>query len=145
RQIDPLTPTLHLRKAFLLMVSRSDVAGHDRLLREALAINPKLHPALTQLAGARYEFSGEFVEAVRIIEQSIALDPQSVRGRSRAARIYLDVDDPGAAMAVVRDSQPTSAMVEIAQYQRDPRRAAALTRSRSTEQWELGPIAPMAE
>ena len=146
RQIDPLTPTLHLRKAFLLMVSRSDVAGHDRLVREALAINPKLHPALTQLALSRYEFSGEFVDAVRIIEQSIALDPQSVRGRSRAARIYLDVDDPVAAMAVVRDSQPpTSAMVEIAQYQRDPRRAAALTRSRSTEQWELGPIAPMAE
>jgi DNA-binding winged helix-turn-helix (wHTH) protein/TolB-like protein len=145
RQIDPLTPTLHLRKAFLLMVSRSDVAGHDRLVREALAINPKLHPALTQLAGSRYEFSGEFVDAVRIIEQSIALDPQSVQGRSRAARIYLDVDDPGAAMAVVRDSQPTSAMVEIAQYQRDPRRAAALTRSRSAEQWELGPVAPMAE
>ena len=145
RQIDPLTPTLHLRKAFLLMVSRSDVAGHDRLVREALAINPKLHPALTQLAGSRYEFSGEFVDAVRIIEQSIALDPQSAQGRSRAARIYLDVDDPGAAMAVVRDSQPTSAMVEIAQYQRDPRRAAALTRSRSAEQWELGPVAPMAE
>ena len=146
RQIDPLTPSLHLRKAFLLMVSRSDVAGHDRLLREALAINPQFHPALTQLAHSRHEYSGEFVDAIRIVEQSIALDPQSEFGRYLAVRIYLDVDDPGAALAVLRDpKQPTEAMVEIAQYQRDRRRAAALSRSRSAVRWPLGPVAPMAE
>jgi TolB-like protein/DNA-binding winged helix-turn-helix (wHTH) protein/Tfp pilus assembly protein PilF len=146
RQIDPLTPSLHLRKAFLLMVSRSDVAGHDRLLREALAINPQFHPALTQLAHSRHEYSGEFVDAIRIVERSIALDPQSEFGRYLAVRIYLDVDDPVAALAVLRDlKQPTEAMVEIAQYQRDRRRAAALSRSRSAERWALGPVAPMAE
>ena len=146
REIDPLTPTLHLRQAFMLMVTRSDVAGHDRLVHEALAINPKLHPALTQLAVSRYEYSGEFADAVRVIEQSIALDPQSESGRALAARIYLDVDDPAAALAVLRDSQqPDHAMVEIAQYQHDGRRAAAFARSRSAEPWDRGPLAPMAE
>jgi TolB-like protein len=146
RQIDPLTPTLHLRKAFLLMVSRSDVTGHDRLLREAIEINPRFHPALVELAQSRHEFSGEFADGIRIVEQSIAVDPQSDFGRFWAARMYLDVDDPVAAMVILRDSQqPADAMVEIAQYQRDRRRAAALARSRSAEQWNLGSIAPMAE
>ena len=69
RQIDPLTPSLHLRKAYMLMVSRSDVEGHE------------------------FEAS----------------------------------------------------LVEIAQYQRQRPRAAALANRRPAEQWTLGPIAPMAE
>lgn len=146
RQIDPQTPTLHLWKAFLLMVSRSDVAGHDRLVREALAINPQLHPALIQLALSRYEYSGEFADAIRIIERSLQLDPRSETGKYLAARMYLDVDDPDAALSVLRGSrQPTEAMVEVAQYQRDRARAAALTRSRSAEPWLGGPLAPLAE
>lgn len=146
RLVDPQTPALHLRKAFMLMVTRSDVAGHDRLVREALAINPHLHPALIQLASSRHEYSGEFADAVRIIEQSIALDPQSALGRQIAARIYLDVDDPAAATSVMRDSpQSGEATVEIAQYQRDRHRAAVLARSSREQIWGGGPTAPMAE
>ena len=145
RQIDPLTPSLHVRKAFMLMVSRSDVEGCDRLLREALEINPRFHPALVELAGSRHEFSGEFADGIRIIEQSIAVDPSSDFGRLSAARMYLDVEDPEAAQAVLRDGRETEdSMAEIAQYQRDRQRAAALARSRRSEPW-LGPIAPLAE
>jgi len=146
RAIDPLMPALHLRKAYMLMVSRSDVEGHDRLVREALEIKPRFHPALVQLALSRHEFSGEFADGIRIIEQSIAVNPRSDFGRNQAARMYLDVDDPEAALAVLREGrQSEDSMVELAQYQRDRRHAAALARSRRAEQWTLGPIAPMAE
>jgi len=145
RQIDPLTPSLHLRKAYMLMVSRSDVEGHDRLVREALEINPRLHPALVQLAWSRHD-SGEFADGIRIIEQSIAVDPNSDFGRWGAVRMYLDVDDPEAARGVLREGHAFEAsLVEIAQYQRQRPRAAALANRRPAEQWTLGPIAPMAE
>ncbi len=144
REIDPLTPDLHLRQAFLFMVSSSDVAAHDRLVREALTISPGFHPALIRLAHSNYEFSGEFAEAIRLIERAIALDPDS-DGRSLAATVYLDLDDPVAAMAVLGKSpDEVSAQVKIAQYQGDRRRAAELARS-VTEDHETAPVAPGAE
>jgi DNA-binding winged helix-turn-helix (wHTH) protein/TolB-like protein len=147
REIDPLTPDLHVRQAFLFMVSRSDVAAHDRLLREALMISPGFHRALTALAHSNYEYSGEFAEAIRLVERAIALDPDS-DGRSLAATVYLDLDDPVAAMAVLGKSpdpaQVKPAQVKIAQYQRDRRRAAELARS-VTEDRETAPVAPVAE
>jgi DNA-binding winged helix-turn-helix (wHTH) protein/TolB-like protein len=144
RQIDPLTPELHLSQAFLLMVGRSDVAAHDRLLREALTISPGFQPALIQLAHSNYEFSGEFADAIRLVEQALAQDPEG-DGRNLAVTVYLDVDDPVAAMAVLGKSPDSvSAQVKIAQYQRDRRRAAELARSvrRDTE---TAPVAPGAE
>jgi TolB-like protein len=142
REIDPLTPDLHLRQAFLFMVSSSDVAAHDRLVREALMISPGFHPALIRLAHSNYEYSGEFAEAIRLIERAIALDPDS-DGRGLAATVYLDLDDPVAAMAVLGKS-PDPAQVKIAQYQRDRRRAAELARS-VTEDHETAPVAPVPE
>ena len=52
------------------MVSSSDVAAHDRLVREALTISPGFQPALIQLAHSNYEYSGEFAEAIRLVEQA---------------------------------------------------------------------------
>jgi TolB-like protein/DNA-binding winged helix-turn-helix (wHTH) protein len=144
RQIDPLTPELHLSQAFLLMVSRSDVAAHDRLLREALTISPGFQPALIQLAHSNYEFSGEFAEAIRLIEQALARDPDDY-GRDVAAQAYLDVDDPVAAMAVLGKSPGSvNSQVKIAQYQRDRHRAAELARS-VTRDRDTAPVAPGAE
>ena len=144
RQIDPLTPDLHLRQAFMLMVSSSDVAAHDRLLREALVISPEFHPALVQLAHSNYEYSGEFAEAIRLVERAIALDPAG-DGRSLAATVYLDLDDPGAAMAVLGKSpDDVPGQLKIAQYQGDRRRAAELARSVKVDM-ETAPVAPVAE
>ena len=125
-QIDPLTPELHQIHAFFLMVTRSDVAGHDRLVREALAINPRLPSALRQLAQSRWEYSGEFADAAQLIERAIAVDPQWPPGSTLARDIYLDLDDRAAAVAVLGDSLPPDAKMEIAQYDGDRKRAAAL-------------------
>ena len=125
-QIDPLTPELYQIHAFFLMVTRSDVAGHDRLMREALAINPRLPSALRQLAQSRWEYSGEFADAAQLIERAIAVDPQWAPSRTLARDIYLDLGDRAAAVAVLGDSLPPDARMEIAQYDGDRKRAAAL-------------------
>jgi DNA-binding winged helix-turn-helix (wHTH) protein/TolB-like protein/Tfp pilus assembly protein PilF len=125
-QIDPLTPELYQTHAFFLMVTRSDVAGHDRLVREALAINPRLPRALRQLAQSRWEFSGEFADAAQLIERAIAVDPRWTPGRTLAREIYLDLGDRAAAVAVLGDSLPPDVRMEVAQYDGDRKRAAAL-------------------
>jgi tetratricopeptide (TPR) repeat protein len=105
-QIDPLTPELYETHAFFLMVTRSDVAGHDRLVREALAINPRLPSALRQLAQSRWEYSGEFADAAQLIERAIAVDPKWAPSRTLARDIYLDLGDRAAAVAALGDSLP---------------------------------------
>ncbi|HET9693522.1 MAG TPA: winged helix-turn-helix domain-containing protein, partial [Steroidobacteraceae bacterium] len=105
-EIDPLTPGLYQLHAFLLMVARSDIAGHDRLVREALAINPRLPSALRQLAQSRWEYSGGFADAAQLIEQAIAADPHWDPARRLARDIYLDLGDRAAAVAVMGDALP---------------------------------------
>jgi tetratricopeptide (TPR) repeat protein len=142
-----LTPELYETHAFFLMVNRSDVAGHDRLMRKALAINPRLPSALRQLAQSRWEYSGEFADAAQLVEQAIAVDPDWVPGRILARDIYLDLGDRAAAVAVLSDSLPRDSSMEIAQFDGDRKRAAALLEdvrlesSRDTS----GSHAPVAE
>jgi DNA-binding winged helix-turn-helix (wHTH) protein/TolB-like protein/Tfp pilus assembly protein PilF len=144
RQLDPLSPDVHVRQAFMVMVGRSDVAAHDRLLREALTISPGFEPALFGLAVSKYEYSGEFAEAIRRIEEVISRHPAR-DSRDLAATIYLDLDDPAAATAVLGKSPDDApAQVKIAQYQRDPRRAAELAWSVRNDT-ETAPVAPIAE
>ena len=144
RQLDPLTPDLHLTQAFFVMVGRSDVAAHDRLVREALTINPGYEPALFQLALSKYEYSGQFAPALRLAEEAISQHSHS-ENRNLAASIYLDLDDPLAATALIGKSpDDTPALVKIAQYQRDPRRAAELA-WRVNDDRETAPVAPVAE
>jgi tetratricopeptide (TPR) repeat protein len=129
------------------MVARSDVAGHDRLLRKALAINPRLPSVLCQLAQSRWEYSGEFADAAQLIEQAIAADPHFVPGRALARDIYLDLGDRTAAAAVLDDSMTPDSGMEIAQYDGDRQRAVALLGDVVSESWREanGPHAPLAE
>jgi DNA-binding winged helix-turn-helix (wHTH) protein/TolB-like protein/Tfp pilus assembly protein PilF len=145
RRIDPLTPELHLLQAFFLLVIRSDVGGHDRLVREALEINPRLPSALQQLARSRWELSGEFADAAQLIERAIAVEPYSPNIRSLARDVYLELGDPVAAAAVLGDSPPAAAM-EIAQHEGDRARAAALLKDMPPEDWrDTGAQASMTE
>ncbi|HKU16423.1 MAG TPA: winged helix-turn-helix domain-containing protein [Steroidobacteraceae bacterium] len=147
RRIDPLIPEFYLDQAFFLMVKRSDLAGHDRLLREALAISPGYRPALVRLASSKYEYSGEFAEGIRYIEQALARDPEG-DGDALASAIYLDIEDAAAAKTVLRegsDPDHVGALVKLAQYERNTRRAAELARSVDPVFLEGGPVSPMAE
>ena len=142
RRIDPMTPHLHMRKAFMLFVQRSDVAGSEALLREALEINPDFQVALFALAESRHMWSGEFAEAVGLAERAIALDPDDDVARTSAATMYLDLDDPQAAEHVLRGVRARAdADVELAKYRRDVRRAAEIAYSLSDgDDWAAGPI-----
>jgi len=147
RQLDPLDPRLAVRQAMFLMIGRSDVAGHDRLILEALALNPKMQPAMAQLAHSRYEYTGQFAEGIRLIEQSIALDPQSQWSKDYAATMYLDVDDPKAAEILASSAgQSGRVLVEIAQYRGNRRLAAQLARNWSGDpHWSANAFSPLCE
>jgi len=127
RELDPLCMPLYQIKAVMLIFSRNDVAGHDALLREALTINPHSPPVLFSLTASRYFWTGEMAEGLQLAEQLFALQPESNDARQLLVALYLDMGDAGAAAAVVRDSQsPSVSQMELAQYWRDPQRAAAL-------------------
>lgn len=144
RDIDPLAPGLRARAAYLLRLSRSDYAGAERLLREALALNPSSHQLLTQLAEVHFAF-GEAAEGIRLAEKSMTLDPESGTGRYLTATGYLEVDDPQAALAVCGElRQPIEALVQIAQYQHDPHRAAELAHT-ANEGWRWADDRMLAE
>lgn len=144
RAIDPLVPDLYLNQAFMEIVSRSDVAAHDRLVLQALEVNPEYQPALRQLAESRWEYSGEFADAARIIERAIALDPQSEDSRTIATHVYLDLGDPRSAIAAQGAGHPLS--MEILQFQRDRRSAAELLRELpASSLWFGGAFAIEAE
>ena len=147
RRVDPMTPHLHMRKAFMLFVQRSDVAGHEALLREALEINPDFQVALLLLAESRHMWSGEFAEAVSLAERAIALDPDDDLARTSAATMYLDLDDPQAAEHVLRGVRARAdADVELAKYRRDVRRAAEIAYGLSDgDDWAAGPFSTLAE
>ena len=143
----PRSPELLQLKAFYVMVVRNDLAEHNRLLRQALAINAHFYPALYQLAEYTYFFSGEFAESIRLIEQALAADPQSDEVRSLAALMYLDVDDPAAASRVLADaSRAFEGRVALAQYQGDARQAGQIALQCVNEWWRwthhsLSPLA----
>jgi transcriptional activator of cad operon len=135
RRIDPLSPSLCWRKAQLVLATRSDVAGMEQLLHEALAIQPNFPTALRDLANAEYLWHGDFADAIRLMERANAIDPHARWADRMTAEIYLDVGDLPAALALQRDaSKPTTlpereTSVSMPLYQRDIKRAAEMARS----------------
>jgi DNA-binding winged helix-turn-helix (wHTH) protein/TolB-like protein len=143
--LDPLDPRLYQRNALFHFFANSDVVAHDRLMEEALAINPKMSSALIQLGTSKHVYSGRFAEGIRLLEQAIALDPFSDEWKIRVATLYLDVDDPAAALAVLKlcEGVPRS-LVEVSQYQAQRRSAAEVARQVPIEDWRTMWHAPEA-
>jgi DNA-binding winged helix-turn-helix (wHTH) protein/TolB-like protein/Tfp pilus assembly protein PilF len=135
RRIDPLSPALCWRKAQLLLATRSDVAGMEQLLQEALAIKPDFPTALRDLAMSKFMWHGEFAEAIRLLERAAAVDPDSRSTDGLAVEMYLAVDDLPAAMAFVHDGEQTGKpaerelLVSIPLHQHDFKRAAEIART----------------
>lgn len=146
RRLLPQATELSLLQAFMIMVTRSDVAGHDRLVREALKINPQLPAALEQLAYSNWEYSGQFAQAARIIERDLVVDPRSDSARALARDIYLDLGDPAAAAAALGPSPVPEATMELAQFRGDRVGAAAVLGNIAPAAWpDLGPQAAKAQ
>lgn len=135
RRIDPLSASLCWRKAQLLLATRSDVAGMEQLLHEALAIRPDFPTALRDLANAEYMWHGDFADAIRLMERAKVVDPEAQWADGITAQLYLEVGDLPSALALVRDRKPAvkhaegETLVSVLLYQRDIKRAAELARS----------------
>ena len=70
---------LSARARFLRVMSSKEqlgVAAVEQQLVEVLKLDPNYHPALQRYAKYRWYFHGSLAEAVQIIEQAIAVDPQ---------------------------------------------------------------------
>lgn len=147
-RIDPHSPSLLTIKAFHVLVKDTDLKESMRLLHAALESNPEFFPALDDLANNTWFFTGEFADAIRIGERALALEPESDDMRNLVAMVYLDLDDPQTAAALLRDSPQTAeARVSLAQYRHEPRRAAEIaTRAAGdTFRWVHHSLSPFAE
>jgi DNA-binding winged helix-turn-helix (wHTH) protein/TolB-like protein/Tfp pilus assembly protein PilF len=135
RRIDPLSPSLCWRKAQLLLATRGDVAGMEKLLREALTLRADMPVALRDLAKSRYMWHGDFAEAIRLMERAAVVDPSSYWANGLTVEMYLEVGDLAAAMNVLGGPRQPANLVErevsvaIPVYRRDNRAAAEIARS----------------
>lgn len=134
RKIDPLSSTLCWRKAQLLLATRGDTEGMERLLNEALELTPDFPTALRELATAKYLWHGEFAEAIRLMERARAVDPDTYWADLLTIELYLEVGDLPAAIAAQRDVQRAGVMpmqklsLSVPIHQRDIQGAAAEAR-----------------
>lgn len=132
RRVDPLSASLRWREAQLLIATRSDVAGMERLLHEALELKPDFPTALRDLANSQYLWHGNFAEAIRLMERAKAIDPDARWADSITAQLYLEVGDLPVALSTIEHAPPSSKIVaretfvSLHLYQRDPKRAAEL-------------------
>jgi DNA-binding winged helix-turn-helix (wHTH) protein/TolB-like protein/Tfp pilus assembly protein PilF len=135
RRIDPLSATLRWREAQLLIATRSDVAGMERLLHEALELKPDFPTALRDLANSQYLWHGNFAEAIRLMERAKVIDPDARWADSINAELYLEVGDLAVALSLLEHAPHSvkivarETFVSILLYQRDIKRAAELARN----------------
>lgn len=127
RRLDPASPVLLWLEAVALMTARSDVAGSDQLLRQALQLEGGERVALVQLALSLHHQHGQFAEAMRMMQRL----PADVFMRASMAILYLDMDEPQAAIDVWNGADPTPGfqLMVISQYRRDTAAAAAVARN----------------
>jgi DNA-binding winged helix-turn-helix (wHTH) protein/TolB-like protein/tetratricopeptide (TPR) repeat protein len=126
RRRDPNSALLNWVNAQFLMDSRSDVPGSQRLLEEALVLDPDFHPARLELARLQHFHHGEFARACAVYEATGITDDSI---RSGLAYLYLDLDDLGAAVDVWTSGPraPAFMLPVISTYRGDTQAAAAVS------------------
>jgi DNA-binding winged helix-turn-helix (wHTH) protein/TolB-like protein len=127
-ELDPLAAWLYVLESNMLMLSRSDVGGSERLIRQALGIEPGYVGARRALALSLQFWRGEFAEGIRLLEQHVDSENGN---RAELATAYLDVDDLVAAVDVWNSTKvpPPFQLIVILQYRRDVHGAARVARS----------------
>ena len=125
RLLDPLAPRNHYVKG-LILGDRGEEDQAVELFLQALRVNPKYYPALTQLGGMEYA-RGNFAEAAKFLERAVALDPRAEWVRSTAVMVYLSLGDVAAAQDVYREGSPGAKSLCVLSYMgQEPRAAAQL-------------------
>jgi len=103
--VDPLSPgPRQTDSEFSFM--ESGVRGAYQKTLQVLELDPNFVPALHRGAQYRWVIDGKLAEAIQIIEHAIALDPKNTLLLRHASAMYLDLDDEGAARAVVAGLPP---------------------------------------
>ncbi len=102
RAINPLAPSGHLTKGVMMLQGRSDTKAANALMLQALELDPNYYLALMHLAELNWCCQGEFAEAVRFGERTLALEPKS--DLSWLVNFYLDIGEPEAARRVLESS-----------------------------------------
>jgi transcriptional activator of cad operon len=113
RQLDPVSPTVHLAKAIMVAYGHGDLKQAIELTQQSLAQDPNFYPALTRLAEFRSESPGDLADAVRYAEQALALEPGSLYTRHLLSRLYLQLEDFDAARQVIAESGGVDEMGKV--------------------------------
>jgi hypothetical protein len=92
--IDPLSAPARFQQIDRAYTGRESA---ESLMREFLAVHPDYYPALQRLARYRWLFHHSPSQAIALIENAIAADPQNPLARQAAATFYLDIEDEAAA------------------------------------------------
>jgi len=113
RRLDPLEPMHDVNKAVFLLYGRGDDAGADALLRQVLRRQPLYLPAITRLGEIAWCCQSNPTEAIRYLEQAIALDPMAHWPRRPLVSAYLDAGDPRAAADVVAHTSQAAEVLRV--------------------------------
>lgn len=141
-RLDPLEPRLGVIKATYLFYGRSDAKGAEKLLQDALQLNPLFLPALARLAEV-YWIEGRFAEGIKIAEQVVAADSTAAQSLQLLQNLYLEIQDVTAAEQVTRSVSPPSPVLMAALLLAKGRWSdAGLQTYRAIS---LGAITPIAE
>ena len=126
RKLEPGSAGLLWLQAEALMAARSDVDGSQRLLRKVLEMDGGKEIATVPLALLLQHYRGQFAEAMRLFRGR----PADSFLRASMAILYLDMDEPQAAIDVWNgaDPPPGFQLILVSQYQRDTTQAAQLAR-----------------
>jgi TolB-like protein/DNA-binding winged helix-turn-helix (wHTH) protein/lipoprotein NlpI len=99
--LDPLAPSSHYLRGEALFGSlgRRDQAAAS--YQQAIAVAPEFYPAYTRLAVVRF-FEGRLAEAIKLGEQSVAIESKASWIRERLIWFYVHLDDVDAARDLLR-------------------------------------------
>ena len=135
--IDPLSPRARY-KSVMVDMDRLGASGVEQGMLQVLEVDPNYHPALQRYGKYQWILHGRLAEAIQIMEQAIAIDPQNPWTRFTAMAMYLDLGDETAARDVAAGSPVSarSSQLLLALYRGDWRRAG--TEAYLPPAWSFG-------
>ena len=113
--LDPARPTLH-KLMGAVQAARGDVAAAQTSLERAVQLNPTSHEANFALGSLQCERLGRCAESLDLLQQAIALAPDSVRYKVTAGRALLQVGrirEALQAFSTVVDLDPSSVEAHV--------------------------------